>query len=188
MSNIICVTHRKLCNEDFLLRIERIAKIKPRAIILREKDLNSLEYEELALKVLEITNKFDVQLVLNGHANLAEKLDLSCQLPFSQKNMLKRGGLSIHSVEEAKEANSSNADWLIAGHIWSTDCKKGLEGRGLDFLKDVVSVSEKEVFAIGGITLNRLQEVQETKAAGACIMSYLMTCNPKNLESLHSNF
>jgi thiamine-phosphate pyrophosphorylase len=40
MSDIVCITNRKLCKEEFLERIEEIAKAKPFGIILREKDLS----------------------------------------------------------------------------------------------------------------------------------------------------
>ena len=47
-SGMIVVTNRKLCKEDFLVRIEKIAALQPQAIILREKDLKEEEYERLA--------------------------------------------------------------------------------------------------------------------------------------------
>ena len=55
MSDIICVTHRQLCREDFLERVEKIAAARPRGLILREKDLPEEEYRALARRVLERT-------------------------------------------------------------------------------------------------------------------------------------
>ena len=63
-----------------------------------------------------------------------------------------------------------------------TDCKKGLEGRGLGFLRDVVEAVSIPVYAIGGITPENINDVRNIGASGACIMSSSMTCkSPKDL-------
>ncbi len=54
----------------------------------------------------------------------------------------------IHSVEEAKEAQKLGATYLTAGHIYTTDCKKGLPPRGLDFLREVCNAVTIPVYAI----------------------------------------
>ena len=61
MSDIICVTNRSLCREDFLLRMERIAAAGPAAVILREKDLSPDEYGRLAEKVMNICGRYGVE-------------------------------------------------------------------------------------------------------------------------------
>ena len=57
MFNIICITNRKLCNIDFLTRIEEIASSRPAGIILREKDLNETDYAVLAEQVKSSFNR-----------------------------------------------------------------------------------------------------------------------------------
>ena len=49
MSDLICITNRKLCSNNFLDQIEMIASAHPKAIVLREKDLSEKEYEQLAI-------------------------------------------------------------------------------------------------------------------------------------------
>lgn len=84
MSDIICVTNRALCTEDFLLRIERIAEAHPRQIILRETDLSLEEYAMLTADVLSICSKYGVMLALSRHIGLAQKLHLPIQLRFAE--------------------------------------------------------------------------------------------------------
>lgn len=93
------------------------------------------------------------------------------------KNVFDVIGCSVHSVEEAREAVRLGATYLSAGHIFETDCKKGLPPRGLDFLREVCASVPVPVYAIGGIHLDpeQLTLVQSCEAAGACIMSGLMT-------------
>ena len=74
MSDILCVTNRILCKEDFLQRVEEIAANKPKGIILREKDLSEKEYKELAENVLMICKKHDVPCMLHSFVDVALEL------------------------------------------------------------------------------------------------------------------
>ena len=187
---LICVTNQKLCKDDFLNRISQIAKGKPQAIILREKDLNIPEYEMLAIKVNEICKDHQVNLVINQKIEIAIKLKLkNIHLSMDDLRKFKKEikefeeiGASVHSVNEAKEAKKLGATYLIAGHIFLTDCKKGVPPKGLSFLKEVCDSVKIPVFAIGGITKEQLENVLNTGAKGVCVMSEAMTClNPIEL-------
>jgi len=187
---LICVTNQKLCKDDFLNRISQIAKGKPQAIILREKDLNIPEYEMLAIKVNEICKDHQVNLVINQKIEIAIKLKLkNIHLSMDDLRKFKKEikefeeiGASVHSVNEAKEAEKLGATYLIAGHIFLTDCKKGVPPKGLSFLKEVCDSVKIPVFAIGGITKEQLENVLNTGAKGVCVMSEAMTClNPIEL-------
>ena len=100
-----------------------------------------------------------------------------CLCFFSEKTAKNPGdflavGCSVHSVEEAKEAQKLGATYLTAGHIYTTDCKKGLPPRGLDFLREICNAVTIPVYAIGGIHAGtrQIQEVMDCGASGACIM------------------
>ncbi len=176
MSDIICVTHRKLCPDDFLTRMQRILAAQPHAVILREKDLCEADYLTLAQKLLPLCTATQVPLLLGGHPPLAATLGCGAHLPFARRTELVQGGISIHAPEEAQALQGSNASYLIAGHIWATDCKAGLAGRGTAFLQAVVqSAGTIPVYAIGGVTPDRMPAIRSTGAAGACVMSGLMT-------------
>ena len=57
-----------------------------------------------------------------------------------------------------------------------TDCKKGTPGRGLEFLRKICSSVSIPVYAIGGIHAGNIQNIRQCGAAGACVMSGIMTC------------
>jgi thiamine-phosphate pyrophosphorylase len=181
---VIYVTNRKLCRDDFLCRIDMLAKKKPHAIMLREKDLEQYEYEALAGKVKSICDINGVSLIVNGHIETASKLGIPCiHLSMASLRVHAAGlegftsvGVSVHTASEAKEAQEMGADYLIAGHVFPTDCKKGVPARGLTFLKEVCDSVTVPVFAIGGITKDRIEDVLNTGAKGICIMSEAMTC------------
>ncbi|MBM7869771.1 thiamine-phosphate pyrophosphorylase [Clostridium pascui] len=187
---LICLTNRKLCTDDFFNRMNEIAKGKPHAIMLREKDLSLEEYKCLAIKAKEICDINEVPLIINKNIEVASKLKLPnihLSMPDlrAHKNELHQFtniGASVHSLLEAKEAEDLGASYLIAGHIFSTDCKKGVPPRGLSFLKEVCDCTSIPVFAIGGITKDKVKDVINAGAAGMCIMSEAMTCpNPVEL-------
>ena len=190
MSDILCVTNRSLCAEDFLTRIEKTAKAHPRAIILREKDLSEEEYTALAKKVLEICKKENTLCILHSFVNSAKSLDSKAiHLPLNilrsltseEKSYFDTIGASCHSISDAEEAQKLGCTYITAGHIFDTSCKAGLPGRGLDFLKDICKSVSVPVYAIGGIAPENIKEIRKCKAAGACVMSGAMTCgNSKN--------
>lgn len=180
---LICITNQQLCEDDFLSRIDKIASGKPHAIMLREKDLSDIEYENLAIKVKEICDNHQVNLIINQNIETAERLNIGgIQLSIADlrkhreaiKNF-KQVGVSVHSVDQATEAEVSGADYLIAGHIFPTDCKKGMPARGLRFLKEICDSVRIPVFAIGGISEVNYKIALLAGAKGVCIMSEAMT-------------
>ena len=87
---------------------------------------------------------------------------------------IKRIGTSIHSVEDAVFAESHGADYITAGHIFTTDCKKGLPGRGVDWLKSICNAVSIPVYAIGGISDANVSLLSDGNIAGYCMMSASM--------------
>jgi len=181
---VIYVTNRKICRGDFLWRIEMLARQRPHAIMLREKDLPKPEYEALAKDVRDICGRNGVGLIVNREIETASKLGIT-RIHLSMDDLRKNRdmlsgfsqvGASVHSAVEAQEARKLGASCLVAGHIYSTDCKKGVPPRGLEFLREVCRTVDIPVFAIGGITAGRIGEVVSAGARGACIMSAAMTC------------
>ena len=194
------ISNRKLCeNENLEQQIEKIFSAYERKIILknfdivaltlREKDLNKNEYLKLIEKVYPICQKYKINLILhqNYDLNLDDKykidgIHLSYNIFKSLNENIKaelikkykRIGVSIHSLDEAKEVENLGASYVIAGHIFETDCKKGLEPRGLKFIEDLSSALSIPIFAIGGIDEKNSLSVINSGAFGVCMMSTLM--------------
>ena len=194
------ISNRKLCeNENLEKQIEKIFSTYEKKIILenfeivsltlREKDLNKNEYLKLIEKIYPICQKYKINLILhqNYDLNLDEKYDIEgIHLSYSIFKSLnqnikaelikkyKRIGVSIHSLEEAKDVESLGASYVIAGHIFETECKKGLEPRGLKFVEDLSSTLTIPIFAIGAIDEKNSLSVINSGAFGLCMMSTLM--------------
>lgn len=184
---IIGVTNRLLCENDFFEQIENICKQNLYALILREKDLDDITYEEFACKCNNICTKNNVLFFINTKTNIAQKLKIkNIQVSFEyfvnnkeSLNSFDNIAISIHSLSEALtvqkfvEETPQNI-FIIAGHIFETDCKKGLQPRGIEFLKEICDNVDLPVFAIGGINKNTIKQLKNINIAGICLMSSLM--------------
>ena len=194
------ISNKKLCeNENLEKQIEKIFSAYKRKIILenfeivsltlREKDLDKNEYLKLIEEIYPICQKYKINLILhqNYDLNLDDKyniegIHLSYDIFKSLNENIKaelikkykRIGVSIHSLDEAKEVENLEASYIVAGHIFETDCKKGLEPRGLKFVEELSSILTIPIFAIGGIDEKNSQSVINSGAFGVCMMSSMM--------------
>ncbi len=192
---VVAVTNRSLCHRPFPEQLEMVCQTHPAFIILREKDLPAQEYEKLAAQVLELCHSYEVPCVLHTYPDVARALGCtSIHLPLPllreyahELNDFTQIGSSVHSVEDAMEAERLGATYVNAGHVYVTDCKKGLAPRGLDFLRNVCKSVSIPVYAIGGIQLdadthtiaqNQAAEIASCGAKGGCIMSGMMQFTP----------
>lgn len=187
LSHMIAVTNRQLCTRNFTEQIERICHAGPDRIILREKDLEDKAYEGLLCSVLPICHEYEIPLFVSGRIELAAKYNTGLHLSYNDFmvfNQPKTVSVSVHSAAEAENAVRNNAAYIIAGHIFATDCKKGIPPRGLDFLENICScvastcaeLNKKPipVYAIGGISPKNLPLIFASGAFGGCMMSGAM--------------
>lgn len=185
---LIAVTDSASCPRPLPKQIERLAKLtelRPQSVILRAKALDKAAYRTLALQAQQSCKVTGIPLILHSDWQLAHDLGISKlhlplallrQMPACKRTHFTWLSTSVHSVEEAIEAQALGATVLIAGHIYTTQCKAGLAPRGLGFLQAVCSTVSLPVYAIGGIGFDAAQhaELQANGARGACVMSAYM--------------
>lgn len=185
MFEIYCVTARALCRENFLMRIGQIAQSRVDGLILREKDLPLEEYELLAAQTTVLCRTYGVRCILHNFPEAARRLGTEAlHLPLSRLREMRPKeraafsplGASCHSVEEVEEAAKLGCTYVTLGHIYPTGCKPGVPPRGLELLREACRAALLPVYAIGGIGPENIASIREAGAAGACIMSGLMTC------------
>lgn len=179
----ICITNRKLVKGDFCEQIKRVLQKEPDMLVLREKDLSEAEYEALAKEVKTLCENSSTALVLHSFPAVAGRLGIRrLHMPLSamlsmtaeEKRYFTGLGVSVHSLQDALLAEKNGASYLTAGHIFLTDCKKGVPARGLSFLKDVCQSVNIPVYAIGGIHEDNIRDCIRQGAAGVCMMSEYM--------------
>ena len=89
-------------------------------------------------------------------------------------------GVSTHSIEQARQAVLDGADYIGAGPVFASETKEFSELAGLDFLREVAAEISIPAFAIGGMTVERLDEVFQTGIHRIAVSSALLKAeNPK---------
>lgn len=137
----------------------------------------------LASEVLRLCGQYGTPCILHHFQDVAIRLGARVihlsmpefeHMPQQRKIQFDEVGVSIHSAQEAQKAQQLGASYVIAGHIFETDCKKGKEPRGLDFLREVCQSLTIPVYAIGGIHKGNAASCIQAGATGVCMMSGYM--------------
>ena len=161
-------------------------------IQLRAKDWSADRLRETALKLLPITQSANVGLVVNDHWKIAGEIGADiCHL--GQEDFFKAGhtsiadlestnqklklGLSTHSPEQAKRAMKAGADYLAFGPVYATPTKLGRPAVTLDYVRWAAMYADRPWFAIGGITLENIEEVLEAGARRICVVSEILNAS-----------
>ncbi|MCG0278582.1 MAG: thiamine phosphate synthase [Thermanaeromonas sp.] len=150
---------------------------------LREKELPANELYRLACKlkkVLPPTTKFlindrvDIALAVQADGVHLGQTSLPVDVARRLLGPGKLVGVSVHDLAEAQRAASAGADYLLFGHVFPTESKKGLPPRGLIALGEVARKVGIPVIALGGITPERVRLCLEAGASGVAVMSGIM--------------
>ena len=169
----------------FTEKLFQVAGFHPKAIVIREKDMDPDAYFQL---IRFVTGRFAEEGIstplylhsfipsapIPGIQGIHMPLSLLKQTMTSEPHALAAFteiGTSVHSIADVKEAEQLGASYCFAGNIWETTCKPGKKAAGLDFLSSVVLHSHIPVYAIGGVTVNKMPAILKTGAAGGCMMS-----------------
>ncbi|MBQ3782033.1 MAG: thiamine phosphate synthase [Lachnospiraceae bacterium] len=188
--DIICITNRTLCREDFLERIKKITDSDMDYLVLREKDLSKESYFELAEPVINICKDAGKTCILHSFFDVAMALNykkIHLPLPVLQEldnetfSFFDFIGASAHSLSEAEIVLKKGCKFITLSHIFKTDCKAGLKEKGVELIRQVKENLDITVYGLGGINEENANEVIKNGADGICIMSGFMKCeNPKN--------
>lgn len=189
------ITNRKIAPEGKYFYIIKEAILGGvDVIIVREKDLTSTQLQPIVEQIKALISKYafkKISLIINSNKKVAMDVEAD-GLHLSFRDFVKGDvgfegllGVSVHSIEEAVSAEEKGADYVLAGHVFSTKCKEGLEGRGVDFIKAIKARVKIPVIALGGISHNNVKEIKKASADGIAVMSYIMSSdNPYKSTSL----
>jgi thiamine-phosphate pyrophosphorylase len=158
-------------------------------IQLRAKKSSVDEIRRMAEAILPITRAANVGLVINDHLDLAQELGAEfCHLGqedffdaghthISQLSILNsqlRIGLSTHAPEQAERAVAAGANYVAIGPVYATGTKPTAKPVTLDYVRWAAQHVKVPWFAIGGITLQNLDEVLAAGAQRICVVSAIL--------------
>lgn len=170
--------------EEFLRRVEEACKGGVTLIQLREKERTTREYLSLAEKVHEITQRYDIPLIIDDRADVALAVNAEgvhvgqSDMPVAAARRLMGGdkivGATAKTVPQALEAYEQGADYLGVGAIYPTTTKVKTVLTSVDTLKEIVQAVPIKVNAIGGLNKDNIHVLKGSGIDGICAVSAIM--------------
>ncbi len=170
---------RELCEA-----IEASIKGGVTLVQLREKDISSLDFYNLAVAVKKITDKHNVPLIINDRIDIALAVDAAgvhvgqSDIPTKVARKIigeeKILGISAATLEEAKLAEAEGADYLGIGAVFPTDTKKDARSVSIELLGEIKKSLTVPVVGIGGINENNAELLKESKIDGIAVVSAIL--------------
>lgn len=152
---------------------------------LREKTISSRQFYETALKVHNVTRKYNVPLIINDRTDIALAVDAE-GIHLGQKDMPvaearkilgsnKIIGVSAGTLEEACLAQKAGADYIGVGAMYSTPTKNDAQITTMDELHKIRAAVSLPIVVIGGINKNTLPDFAGSRIDGAAIVSAILS-------------
>jgi thiamine-phosphate pyrophosphorylase len=186
--SLYLVTDRDLLgSKDLAAAVEEAIKGGVTLVQIREKNLSTLEFYQLALVIKEITNKHAIPFIVNDRVDIALAVDADGvhigqeDMPLSIARKLlgssKIIGVSVATLEQALAAQREGADYLGIGAVFPTMTKDDADHVSLEELRQIKLGVTLPVVAIGGINKNNIRNVIATGVDGAAVVSAIIACS-----------
>ena len=170
--------------ENFLKKVETACRSGVTIIQLREKNLTTNQYYQLSKQVKEITDAYQVPLIIDDRLDICLAVDAAGlhigddELPVSVARQVlgpdKILGVTAKTVKRALEAETSGADYLGTGAIFPTTTKENAPITLISTLKTICQMVAIPVVAIGGLTSENIDQLAATGIAGVAVVRDLM--------------
>ena len=170
--------------ESFLEKVETACRSGVTIVQLREKNLTTNQYYQLAKQVKEITDAYQVPLIIDDRLDICLAVDAAGlhigddELPVPVARQVlgpeKILGVTAKTVKRALEAEEGGADYLGTGAIFPTTTKENAPITLISTLKTICQRVDIPVVAIGGLTSENIDQLIGTGIAGIAVVRDLM--------------
>lgn len=184
MKKLYLVTNSdKYTEKEFLKRIEDALKGGVDILQLREKEKTDLQILNLGKKVKKICDEYNIPMLIDDKPHLAWALGCGvhvgaddmpislCRKLLGEKALI---GATAKSVEAAKKAQEDGADYLGVGAIFETKTHVKTKRTSVETLKKIKDTVDIDVFAIGGLNIENVDILKNSKADGICVVRAIM--------------
>ena len=191
---IYAITDRNSIERGF--RGRKITDAVEQAIIggatiiqIREKQLNFQDFLNEAIEVKQITNKYNIPLIINDNVEVA----LACKADgvhigqddmsvIEARKILGNNaiiGVSATNLQEAIEAEKNGADYLGVGALFPEYMQSKPDAKcvSLEELKLITQSVKIPVVAIGGIKMQTIDRLKNTNIDGVAVISAIFANN-----------
>ena len=181
-----------LKDRNFYECIEEALKGGVTMLQLREKEASGKEFLEKAIKLRELTKKYNVKFIINDRVDIAMLCDADgvhvgqSDIPANEVRKLigkdKIVGVSARTVEEALTAKENGADYLGVGAMFTTRTKLDAKSVSIEKLKEIKELIKLPVVAIGGLSLSNIDKLKECNVDGYAVVSAILGAENIKLE------
>lgn len=150
-------------------------------IQIREKNLDKNQFLKEVVNIKPLCKRYGVPLIVNDNLSIAieakaDGVHLGQNDIYNYsilKNIPKSMiiGLSAQTVEQAKRGEKYGATYIGVGSIFNTQTKKDAQNLSIDILKEITANINIAVVAIGGITKENINLLENTSIAGISVIS-----------------
>lgn len=178
------VTEEDVSLDNLLSIVEEAIKGGVTAVQLREKNTSGKVFFEKAVKLKELTQRYNVPLFINDCVDIALAVNADGvhvgqnDLPLEQVRKIVPSsmlvGISAKTVEEAIAAEKGGADYIGVGSVFPTSTKEDAKVLPTGGLEKVIRSVSIPVVAIGGIKLDNVAAIKDLDIAGVAIVSEIM--------------
>ena len=181
------ITDRRLFRDlpSFFVAVEEALKGGADALQLREKDLGVRDLLGLAYSLRKMTAAYGARFFVNDRVDVAlaagadgVHLGGTAMPPPAVRSIVGGRmliGVSAHGIPQAVDAEKGGADFITLGPVFETPSKVRFgKPLGSDILRQASSRLSVPLFAIGGISGKRVEEVVRAGASGVALISAVL--------------
>lgn len=154
-------------------------------IQLREKKLDMGSFKSLAARIRKVTARHSIPLVINDNLEVALACDaegLHIGQDDGDPSEIRRAigqdkilGVSVHSIEEAVEAERNGADYIGVGAVFPTGSKDDVSVLPMETISAICASVRIPTVAIGGITAENAGRLSGSGVAGLAVISAIFS-------------
>jgi thiamine-phosphate pyrophosphorylase len=184
MFELLLITNRNISRRPFSYTVEAALEGGVDAVQLREKDLTSKELFAIADEFRKLTTTFDAKLIINDRVDVALAVDADGvhlgwrSMPIAKVRALvgpeKFIGYSAHNLQEAKNAQDAEADYITLSPIYETRSKR-VTPIGVGMIATLKKEVNIPVIALGGIDESNVDKTLRNGADGVAVISGILT-------------
>ena len=166
-------------------QVEAALKGGVTCVQLREKELEEAAFLREARELSALCRRYGVPFLVNDNVDIAlasgadgvhvgqEDMDPAQVRLRAGKDMLL--GVSVHTVEEAREAVRKGADYLGVGAMFPTGTKADAERVPRQILRDICAAVDVPVVAIGGLNRESIPRLSGSGVDGVALVSAIFS-------------
>lgn len=153
---------------------------------LREKNTSTADFYKIACSLKNLLKGHNIPLIINDRLDIAIASDADglhigqSDMPYYVVRKIlgkdKIIGLSVETIEQAREANKLDVDYIGLSPVFSTNTKTDINTPlELEGIREIASFTKHKTVAIGGINTQNTGDIIKNGADGIAVVSAIIS-------------